>query len=81
MIGGIVLAAGLSERMEGGPKQLLAFGDRTMVGLVVATVEATSLPRSPSSSATELVRSKQPWRRCGRQSLTTRGTRRATWVR
>ena len=43
MIGGIVLAAGLSERMEGGPKQLLAFGDRTMVGLVVATVEATSL--------------------------------------
>ena len=42
-IAGIVLAAGLSERMEGGRKQLLAFGDRTMVGHVVATAEATTL--------------------------------------
>lgn len=42
-LAGIVLAAGLSERMEGGPKQLLSFGDRTMVGHVVATAEASSL--------------------------------------
>ena len=43
-IAGIVLAAGLSERMEGGvPKQLLAFGDHTMAGLVVAMAEGTTL--------------------------------------
>lgn len=42
-IAGIVLAAGLSERMDGGPKQLLRFGDRTMAGYVAATVEKTSL--------------------------------------
>jgi molybdenum cofactor cytidylyltransferase len=39
----IVLAAGLSERMDGAVKQLLAFGDRTMVGRVVAVAEQTSL--------------------------------------
>lgn len=43
-LAGIVLAAGLSERMaDAGPKQLLAFGDRTMVGHVVAIIEATTL--------------------------------------
>jgi len=42
-IAGVVLAAGLSERMDSGLKQLLAFGDRTMVGHVVAVVEGTSL--------------------------------------
>ena len=42
-IAGVVLAAGLSERMESGLKQLLAFGDRTMVGHVVAIAEGTSL--------------------------------------
>ena len=43
-LAGIVLAAGLSERMsDAGPKQLLVFGDRTMVGHVVAIIEATTL--------------------------------------
>jgi molybdenum cofactor cytidylyltransferase len=43
-IAGIVLAAGLSERMEGDlPKQLLPFGSTTMLGHVVATAESTSL--------------------------------------
>ena len=42
-VAGIVLAAGLSERMQGGTKQLLTFGDKTMTGLVVATAEAATL--------------------------------------
>jgi molybdenum cofactor cytidylyltransferase len=42
-IAGIVLAAGSSERMGGVSKQLLEFGDRSMVGFVVANAEATSL--------------------------------------
>lgn len=42
-IAGIILAAGLSERMEDGPKQLLPFGEQTMLGHVVATAESTQL--------------------------------------
>ncbi len=43
---GIVLAAGLSERLGGDtPKQLLRFGERTMVALVTATAAASSLSR------------------------------------
>jgi molybdenum cofactor cytidylyltransferase len=43
-LAGIVLAAGLSQRMgSAGPKQLLTFGERTMVGHVVAIVETTTL--------------------------------------
>ena len=43
-VAGLVLAAGLSERMAGAvPKQLLAFGDRTMVGHVVAVAVSTGL--------------------------------------
>ena len=43
MIAGLVLAAGSSQRMEGGPKQLLPFGRHTMAGHVVSVVERTSL--------------------------------------
>jgi molybdenum cofactor cytidylyltransferase len=43
-VAGLILAAGLSERMESDiPKQLLPFGARTMLGHVVATAESTSL--------------------------------------
>ena len=42
-VAGVVLAAGLSERMQDGTKQLLAFGDMTMTGLVVQTAEASML--------------------------------------
>jgi molybdenum cofactor cytidylyltransferase len=42
-IAGIVLAAGASERMDGGPKQLLPFGDTTMTGRIVDTAEQSSL--------------------------------------
>ena len=43
-IAGVILAGGLSERMESDlPKQLLPFGTTTMLGHVVATAEATSL--------------------------------------
>ncbi len=44
MIGGIVLAAGLSERMTGPvPKQLLPLGDEPMVKISVRNAEASSL--------------------------------------
>ncbi len=43
---GIVLAAGLSERLGGDtPKQLLRFGPRTMVAVVAATAAASTLSR------------------------------------
>jgi molybdenum cofactor cytidylyltransferase len=43
---GIVLAAGLSERMGGdAPKQLLRFGDLTMVAVTVGNAEASTLDR------------------------------------
>ena len=42
-VAGVVLAAGLSERMQDGTKQLLAFGDMTMTGLVVKTAETSML--------------------------------------
>lgn len=43
---GIVLAAGLSERMGGnGPKQLLRFGERTMVAVAVEQATASTLDR------------------------------------
>jgi molybdenum cofactor cytidylyltransferase len=41
---GVVLAAGASTRL-GRPKQTLPFGDRTLLGHVVADVEASSLDR------------------------------------
>jgi len=43
---GIVLAAGLSERMGGdAPKQLLRFGDRTMVAVTVENADESTLDR------------------------------------
>ena len=46
MIGGIVLAAGLSERMVGDvPKQLLQLGDVPMVAVTVRNAEASWLDR------------------------------------
>lgn len=46
MIGGIVLAAGLSERMgEGRFKQLMPIGDTPMVAVVAANAAASSLDR------------------------------------
>ena len=46
MIGGIVLAAGLSERMTGAmPKQLLSLGDEPMVTVTVRNAEASELDR------------------------------------
>lgn len=43
-VAGLILAAGLSERMRGGtPKQLLPLGGTTMLGRVVAAAEKTSL--------------------------------------
>jgi molybdenum cofactor cytidylyltransferase len=45
-IAGVVLVAGLSERMAGPvPKQLLRFGDRTMAALSIANAEASQLDR------------------------------------
>lgn len=45
-VGGMVLAAGLSERMDGSlPKQLLPLGARTVVAATVAAAEASHLDR------------------------------------
>ncbi|MDJ0923656.1 MAG: nucleotidyltransferase family protein [Acidimicrobiia bacterium] len=46
VVGGIILAAGLSERMSGAlPKQLLPVGDTTLVGVAVRHAEASLLDR------------------------------------
>jgi molybdenum cofactor cytidylyltransferase len=42
IVAGVVLGAGLSERM-GRPKQLLPYGDTTLLGAVVANAEASRL--------------------------------------
>lgn len=61
---GIVLAAGLSSRL-GQPKQLLPFGDTTLLGWVVRSAETSSLDRVVVviGNAAEQVRVATPTRR------------------
>ncbi|MEE9207464.1 MAG: NTP transferase domain-containing protein [Gemmatimonadota bacterium] len=42
-VAGLILAAGMSSRMPGGPKSLLRFGDRSVIETVVAAATAADL--------------------------------------